>query len=188
MKKLLVAILAISAVSAFAHNHEGKDIKHMVRFYGFNDAGVSNSFDVSTDTNGDDDKTTNIALNYAYAITNNWQIGATYKSKTGEENGSDINDTTMGLSGYYNFDKSLDSTCYVGVHYMNGTNDADDKTTTMAVEYGHRFHVGHVWGLHLTYSPNISYSTSTTVYDDDSKDDNDTTALAWNWIKFDVLF
>lgn len=193
MKKLLVALLAISSVSAFAghhegtHKHEGKNLKHMVRFYGFNDAGASKSFDVSTSTTGEDDKATNISLNYAYAITQNWQAGLTYKSKTGELSGADINDTTMGLSGYYNFGESIDSTCYVGLHYTTMTNDADDTTNTITAEYGHRFHVGHIWGMHLTYAPSIAYSTMTTELDAGG-DDVDSTALAWNWIKFDVLF
>jgi hypothetical protein len=195
MKKLLVALLALSAVSAFAHNHEGKNLKHMVRFYDFNDAGVSGSFDVAfdtkTDANGTKDNDTagnNIALNYAYAINNNWQVGGTYKNN----NVGSGDTTTVGLSGYYNAGKSLDSTCYYGLHYdmkTDKTTSNDIKTTTIGLEYGHRFHVGHVWGLHLTYSPSLVYSMSTTDYDNDAIDeDQKTQALAWNWIKFDVLF
>jgi len=206
MKNLLVALLALSAVSAFAdnhaeHMHEGKNLKHMVRFMGFSDSGVSDSFDVSmSNTDAADEKTTNIALNYAYAINNNWQVGGTYKMVSGEKEvgltTQDKGATTLGLSGYYNFGKSLDSTSYVGLHYnvteatedLGGLNtDKDDQRTDISVEYGHRFHVGHVWGLHLTYAPSIVYTAST--LDDDSADEEvDTNTLAWNWIKFDVLF
>jgi hypothetical protein len=206
MKNLLVALLALSAVSAFAdnhaeHMHEGKNLKHMVRFMGFTDAGASRSFDVSLNSNDADSETntTNIALNYAYAINNNWQVGATYKSFTGEVAGSDVDATTMGLSGYYNWGKSLDSTCYVALHYNvtnigeNGdyndvTLSEDDTVTDISVEYGHRFHVGHVWGLHLTYAPSVAYTVSTFEPDAAGADEVDTNTLAWNFVKFDVLF
>ncbi len=203
MKKLLVALLALSTVSAFAdmHEHEGKDLKHMVRFFNFTDSGMSKSFDLSLNSNDADSETntTNIALNYAYAINNNWQVGVTYKSYTGEVSGSDVDATTMGLSGYYNFGKSLDSTSYVALHYNmteigeTGTYNSvalseDDTVTDITVEYGHRFHVGHVWGLHLTYAPSIAYTVSTFEPDASGSDEVDTNTLAWNWIKFDVLF
>jgi hypothetical protein len=198
MKNLLVAILAISSISAFAHNHEGKDLKHMVRFSGFNDDGASKTFDVSTtnkeNSDDTDTKTTNIAINYAYAINNNWQVGVTYKTYSGEVSDNDVDRNTMGLSGYYNFGKSLDSTCYVGLHYditnwseTDTLASEDDKQTDITLEYGHRFHVGHVWGLHLTYAPSIAYTTST-LEDDSADEDYKSSSLAWNWIKFDVLF
>lgn len=197
MKKLLVALLAISAVSAFAHNHEmkghmhkGKDLKHMVRFYDFGNTGVSGSFDVSFDTktseNGTKDKDTagnNIALNYAYAINNKFQIGGTYKNNN--QGSGDI--TTLGVSAYYNTGKSLDSTCYFGLHYnvqTDKTQDDELDMNTIGLEYGHRFHVGHVWGIHLTYSPSLNYNMSTTDYDEEETSNE----LVWNWIKFDVLF
>jgi len=200
MKNLLVALLALSAVSAFAdnhseHMHEGKNLKHMVRFMGFNDSGVSNSFDLSfaTAEKGDTELSSNsLALNYAYAINSNWQIGGKYMvntsnflTDTGAKN--DTENTTYGISGYYNFGKSLDSTSYVGLHYDMMTNRAEDESTIISAEYGHRFHVGHVWGLHLTYAPSITFSQSTTEFDAGG-DDLEAQALAWNWIKFDVLF
>ena len=212
MKKLLVGLVSL----AFAGSVMADGMaKHMVRMYGFEDAGNAKSVDFSMSGNDVEDEEAsmrNIALNYAYAINNQWQVGVTYKNYTSTVDGDvvqaeDFNDwnstTTMGLSGYYNFGgESLTSTCYVGLHYnMTTYNDADvdsdgndagddngASATTIALEYGHRFEVGHAWGMHLTYAPSVSYSMTTTSPADDDADDVNSTALAWNWIKFDVLF
>ncbi len=214
MKKLLVGLVSL----AFAGSVMADGMaKHMVRMYGFEDGGNARSVDFSMSGNDIEDaeeSTMNIALNYAYAINNQWQVGGTYKNykmtKDGDVRDADNAYTTIGLSGYYNFGgESLTSTCYVALHYNmtsnpdhddynNGTNDVDGKdtgfdTTDIVLEYGHRFEVGHAWGMHLTYAPSVSYTMSTKVRsgkdaNGDDLDDIASTALAWNWIKFDVLF
>lgn len=202
MKKLvLVAMVASFATAAFAQ-------KHMVRFYDFDntDSGTS-SFDVSmmSDNADDKDSTTNIALNYAYAINNMWQVGATYKSRTGESGGNDFGGTTMGLSGYYNVNGDLTNTHVIGLHYLMhsasdgsyefmGGDDAigeDDSASTIALEYGHRWQVGSAWGFNLTYSPTVTYAMTSYDWDVDANDDangDSYTSLTWNFLKFDVLF
>lgn len=192
MKKILVGLVSLAFATATYAG--GEDAKHMVRMYGFDDAGISSSFDVSFGTTTGnsnvedaDSAENNLALNYAYAINGNWQVGGTYKNK-----GTAAGDTTtMGLSAYYNMAGDIANTCYVGLHY-NMTTDADDnKATEIALEYGHRWHLGHAWGMHLTYAPSLMWSQTTSTLDDDSATnyvDEVESALAWNWIKFDVLF
>ena len=67
----------------------------------------------------------------------------------------------------------------------------DDSAQTIALEYGHRWHLAEAWGLHLTFSPSVMYSMTSFEWDDEAKDDSEgttETALAWNWLKFDVMF
>jgi hypothetical protein len=109
MKKLPVAALALSSLSAFAQ-------KSLITFRSFCDGGNSESFDVS-----------------------------------------------------------------------NSTRD-DDVTTTTSLEFGHSFAAGSWIGFNLAFSPSISYAISTKEFDASGTKDLETTALAWNWIKFDFLF
>jgi hypothetical protein len=193
MKKLLViAVAALMTSTAFAQ-------KHMVRFYGWDDGATSNSFDVSFDTTknsgGTEDANSasnKLFLNYAYALNNTWQVGLTYKNEnTGTNEGS-----TIGLSAYWNKDGNLLDTCYFAFHYdmmstakgtYNGVGE-DDSGSMMTLEYGHRFNLGKAWGFNLTYSPSVALSQSTIAYDADGSEDQTTSALAWNWLKFDLLF
>jgi hypothetical protein len=69
----------------------------------------------------------------------------------------------------------------------NSTRD-DDVTTTTSLEFGHRFAAGSWKGFNLAFSPSISYAISTKEFDASGTKDLETTALAWNCIKFDVLF
>jgi hypothetical protein len=189
MKNLLVLALALTTVSAFAQ-------KSMITFGGFNDGGASSTFDFSHSTSDNDTldgtvaaketSTTNVMVNYTYAITGSWMAGV--KLGNHAEATSANNFTTTGVQGYYNIDGTVNDTCYVGLHYTMVDSANDDKATAIALEYGHRFALGAWKGLNLTFSPSISYSTTTTDFDAANTDDLVETALAWNWIKFDVLF
>lgn len=200
MKKLLVALLAVSTVSVFA----GTD--NMVRFTNIDNANTARSFDFSMSADDADNKTTaqNIALNYARAF-NQFQVGVTYRSYAGESGGNKNAGTTMGLSGYYNLESDLGNTCYVALHYdmhasskngysFNGGDDAlgeDDTATTITLEYGHRWTVGTGWGFNLTYAPSVSYMMTSYKWDVSANDDTNGkaySALGWNWLKFDVMF
>jgi hypothetical protein len=116
-------------------------------------------------------------------------VGGTFKNRNNSE-GEDTQ--TIGLSGYYNLDGQVADTCYVGLHYnmtseeTSGTSDGS-KTNDIVLEYGHRFSVGSAMGMHLTFAPSVSYTMGTTTYDNDAEDLKET-SLAWNFIKFDVLF
>ncbi len=206
MKKLLTAVLALTAATTFAAN------ENMVRMYGWDAGSRATSFDVSLD--GDDakeaGKNDRIALNYARAF-GQWQVGLTYVSHTTETTGtadSKMVGNTVGLSGYYNLAEDLGNTCYFALHYnMHSTTSVGasastydvagaslgdkDTATTIALEYGHRWTVGSAWGLNLTYAPSVAYSMTTVDYDADANKDAKGEAhnsLAWNFLKFDVLF
>ena len=204
MKKLLVAVLALTTASAFA----GTD--NMVRMYGWDGGDRAKSFDVSM--TGDDaeeaGKSSNIALNYARAF-GQWQVGITYRTWSAATTGtadSDASGTTMGLSGYYNLESDLGNTCYVALHYnMHSSGDGgysfdgghqalgeDDTATSIVLEYGHRWTVGSGWGLNLAYAPSVTYTMTSYAWDaDDVQDDavgKSYTDLGWNFLKFDVMF
>jgi hypothetical protein len=185
MKKLLVAVLALSTVSAFAQ-------KSLITFGTFGDAGNSSTFDVSnslTDTGvagTDETSVTNVMVNYTYAISDSFMAGVkvgNYATATSADNF-----TTTGVQFYYNLDGSVNDTCYVGLHYTMKNWANDDVTTTTAVEYGHRFAIGSWKKFNLAFSPSIAYSMMTKDFDAAGSDDATMSALAWNWIKFDVLF
>ena len=192
MKKLLVvATIALMTTSAFAKTH-------MVRMFGWDGGARTNSFDFALTNDGADTATTtrNIALNYAYAVTSEIQVGGTYKSFTSATDG-DTNAgsyTTIGLSGYYNLDGDIGNTNYLGLHY-NMQSFADDATVQsqdgdtqndIVLEFGHRWTVGSGWGFDLTYAPSVTYTLSTVT--PDGGDSTSPTALGWNFLKADILF
>lgn len=193
MKKILVALIALGMTSAMAnhhgnHHHKGhghthSDIKHMVTFANFMDAGNSATFDLSfNDSDTDNDKSSNVALNYTYAINNSWMAGVSYSNAKMKEDKS----STVGVHGYYNLDGKAIDTCYVGLHYdMTDLEGDDNEATTIGLEYGHRFNVGSWMGMHLAFSPSVNYSVTTT---ENGTEDVESSALAWNFVKFDVLF
>jgi len=179
MKNLLVAVVALVMTSAFAH--EGNH-RNMVTFSGFNDAGASETFDLSYTENENDQNDTNIALNYTYAITGTWMVGASYlNTKT-----NDTNESGYGVHGYYNLDGRTHDTCYVGLAYAVKENAAETKTRDINVSYGHRFSVGMWKDLHLQFSPSVSYNMSNE--EPETGEEIDTNSIAWNFIKFDLLF
>ena len=196
MKKLLVVVVAaMITTSAFAQ-------KSMVRMYGWDSGDRASSFDFSKSTNDvkdNEEDNMRIAINYAYAVTNAVQVGLTYDSNKNTTDGdAQAGDyTKTGLSFYYNMEKKVNDTCYVGLHY-NMTTYADDittasskdgdKNTDIILEYGHRFAVGSAWGLNLAFAPSVMYAMSTYAPDADGADDVKSTNLAWNFLKFDVLF
>ena len=188
---------------------------------------TSDSFDLTTNSSGGestangkehDQSYTRIALNYAYAITKQFQLGATYRSLNGEASGANnsaFSASTIGLNLWWNFNKKLEESAYVGLRYWvtsfdveasgagfqtltrglytNGTpaasnTDGSDVLTQITLELGKRFHVGKWMGFHLTYSPNVEFNSSTLARDASGIDDVTTSGLTWNWLKFDVLF
>lgn len=188
MKKLLVAVLAMASVSAFAQ-------KHMVRFSGIGShdgAGdVNVSFD-NTENAAGETSSTEIALNYAYTIAPMWQIGV------GDDYLNDASNTRTlwTVSGYYNFATDLANAYYVGLHYtfaqvdsgaVNGAGE-DDDYSAITVEAGKRFALGSWQGFNLTYAPNVTYGMAKVAFDAPGVDDTKDNSLNWNFLKFDVLF
>ena len=183
MKKLLVAVLALSSLSAFAQ-------KSLITFGSFGDGGNSETFDVSNSTRddgvNDETSTTNVMVNYTFAFTNSFMAGVkvgNYATATTANNY-----TTAGIQFYYNINDSVNDTFYTGLHYSMKDMANDDVTKTTSLEFGHRFAAGAWRGFNLAFSPSISYAISTKEFDAAGTKDLETTALAWNWIKFDVLF
>lgn len=205
MKKLLLAVVAMTmTASAFAAG------ENMVRLYGFDTGARAQSVDfrMASDDAEEGMSYQNIALNYARAF-GQWQVGLTYKSASLSDNsGNESGGTTMGLSGYYNLDSDLQNTCYFALHYLTHTPTADggyaddnsglgedlaedDTATSIVLEYGHRWSIGTGWGFNVTYAPSVMYTMNTYSFDNEAFDDSkgaSETNLAWNFLKFDVMF
>lgn len=200
MKKLVaLSAVALMTSSAFANTH-------MVRMFGWDQGQRTNSFDFSTSS--DDSKTEsnvrNIAINYAYAITGSFQVGATYKNYSLSFDDKTLGGTsqTLGFSGYYNLAGSTIDTTYLALHYETQTYSDDGQTVTVntttvnskdgnkqsnyIIEAGHRFSVGTGLGFNLNYAPSVMYSIATDTVK--GQDDLTTNTLTWNFLKFDVLF
>lgn len=198
MKKLLVALVATTmTLSAFA-----ADGQNMVRFMGLEqDEATARSVDLSMSSDDADDENseTHIALNYARAF-GQWQVGVMYRSLSTEAGDVKNGGSTIGLSGYYNFDEDLSNSCFLALHLRrHSVNDADstgymglgedDTAQDVILEYGHRFHVAEAWGFHVSYAPSVMYSMRSIDYDADNTTAAETeTALAWNWLQFDLMF
>ncbi|HXH74631.1 MAG TPA: hypothetical protein VNJ08_06675 [Bacteriovoracaceae bacterium] len=198
MKTFLVAVLALASVNAFAQ-------RHMVTLSGYETGGVEdNSLDFRNSTGSafggsPNESHRDINLNYAFAITESIQVGGLYRSHLAEERGavqaSTDDTTTMGVQVIYNFHNKLIDTCYAALHYDmltakendNAGND-DFETNTLSFEYGHRFGLGKLGGLHFTYSPSATLAFANTEPGDSTLDDSSSTVVSLNFVKFDVLF
>jgi len=200
MKKIIAIAIASLSMNAMAAG------KSMVTLSGYetgsNDNGQNNrSLDFSSSTGNRDSanvSTTNLALNYAYAVTDSVQVGLNYKNFNKKTSGDvkEVGDksNTMGLQAIYNFDHKLTDTCYAAVHYdltkneESQGNDKATKTNTWGFEYGHRFSLGNLWGMNVNYSPSATLAFAKTASDASGTDDVSTTNVSLNFVKFDVIF
>jgi hypothetical protein len=197
MKKLLVAALALTTMSAFAGNS-------MVKMDGCFDGQCENlnfSMDSETveSTAGDDDTANmTIAVNYAMAFAGNFGAGVTYvsKNKTTDGDVGSVGDkmNMIGLSGYWNKDGSWDDSCFGALHYnMTTVDDSDavtdsgNKMTDIVLEFGHRFKVGTLAGFNFNWVPSVTYTMSTTSYNSDADDDS-STSLSLNMANVAATF
>lgn len=190
MKKLLVGILALSSVSAFAQNH-------MVQLSGYEGDRQDRSLDLYNSNGGSNHSTTsNIALNYAFAINPTWQVGGLFKKYQNEGAGSAKDKSNRyGVFGIWNLNNRLTDTNYLGLKYTMGNQEVknsagaktnDDDTQTLSVEFGHRFLLGKLWDMSYTWSPSAELGVSRV--DPDSGSTSSTTEFALNVLKVDVLF
>lgn len=186
MKKLLVAVVALASVSAFSQSH-------MVRFSAIGLHNGAGDFNVGFTTDEEFDVTagetvktsqTNIALNYAYTVAPQVQVGLGVIYN----NGNDEKSTYYNVSAYYNFSTDLANAYYAGLHYQFGEEKDVSKDSNIFVEGGKRFALGSWNGFNLTYAPNVTLGFETTEFDAAGVDDSKSTTLAWNFLKFDVLF
>lgn len=201
MKKLLVAILALTTASAsFADGHS------MVRLDGCFDNGQCDNLnllmesDTIESTDADDDTAnTAFAFNYAMAFAGNYGAGITYKSmnKTTDGDVAAVGDksSTIGLSFYWNQAGAWSDSCFAALHYNMTTNDDNDTTddsgnkqTDIVLEFGHRYKIGTFSGLTMNWSPSATYTMGTTAYNNDDADDDKQTELAINFANLAVVF
>jgi hypothetical protein len=176
--------------------------KHMVTLSGYeggNTQDRSLDFTHTTGSNNPNEMTRNLALNYAYSVTDAVQVGLVYKNYKYEEGGDvqpgdDRSSVTMGLQAIYNFANQTSDTNYLGLKYTtqqfeeSDNNSDDDKVTTWSLEFGHRFSLGTIWGMNFNYSPSASLAFEKTAFEAANTDDESTTSVALNFVKFDVLF
>ena len=187
MKMFLVLAVAVLSMSAFAS-------KSMVTLSGYEGGAPENkSLDFSniTGSRAPHNTTTNLALNYAYAVTDSVQVGAKYKNFRKEDSGSVVGNSskTLGLQVIYNFAGQLSDTNYAAVQYDTQTvTQSNDKTNTWTAEFGHRFSMGTVWGMNFNYSPSASLAFAKTAPAASGADDSSTTSVSLNFVKFDVVF
>jgi hypothetical protein len=191
MKKILVAVLALASVSAFA-NH-----KNLVSFDGDTLSHFANYVTGSRDgKNGNADQDTDsldLTVNYAWSVHSNIFVGAILgfsKSETDvagakEKEGS----FTYGLRAIYDLSTDHANSMYVSLAYVVTTpkyvGDNVDTTTT-AVEFGKRYSMFTVLaGPNVTFSPSIAYSM---VSEGSALDTDGGSDIRLNLVKFDVLF
>jgi hypothetical protein len=195
MKKFIVAAIALVSMSAFA-DHTGR---HMVTISGWEDTSnvTSRSLDINY-SNSAGVKTENLALNYAYAFTDAWQVGVNYKKfkKTTQGDVAAAGDDTQsyGIQVIYNFAGQLIDTNYLALHYdMAKSKDSkasaasnETKSNTWALEFGHRFSLGTLWSMNFNWSPSLTVGVQNTDPDAGSKTSNTYGQL--NVLKVDVIF
>jgi predicted porin len=195
MKKIIiVAILATLSVNAFAQ-------KGMVKLDGCFDGQCSNlNFGMDDDdaagVSASETETMSYALNYAHDF-GKFGAGITYASSTKETDGkvaaAGDESTTIVVSGYWNKAGHWNDSCFAAVHYSMGTTEASDgsndgyETTTIGLEWGHRYTLGKLAKLNWNWVPSVSYNMSTKELDAGG-DDQETTEVVINVANFAVTF
>jgi hypothetical protein len=211
MKKIIFGLVALMSFGAYAQ-------RSMVSLYGFNSGDtLDRSFQfVNGHGTSDNVKQNDLAFNYAYAITDMFQLGVQYKSHE-LKTGGDIAEfgdksSEIGFFGFYNLANSLTNTPYLYVGYtMAKTDDADDLFDTDAdgegdtdytleanegrwnIGFGYRWSMGSLGGMNFNFSPSIDLEfskieTEASLAGTKFKEDSSTTAVTLNIVKFDVLF
>jgi hypothetical protein len=198
MKKVLIGLLALVSVSAFAE--EMTNGRSMVTLSGYESARSSSldrSLDIYHSNGGASHSTTNsIALNYAYAFTDYMQLGASYRNWNNEGQLKAKNRAmTYGIFGIWNFAGRLSNTNYLAVKLnmgsamtkdTAGTTTTDNKTQTVGFEFGHRFGIGSLWGMNYNWSPSLELSFA--KLDPKHGTNSSVTDFRLNILKVDVLF
>lgn len=198
MKTLLVALVAMTMVSSAFADHHGEN---MIKLNGCFDGQCDNlDFRMSgNDVEDAEEKTQNIAINYARSFAGNWGAGFTYKtmSETTDGDVGSVGDksNTIGLSGYWNKDGSWDNSCFAALHYdmvtnddTEATKDSGNKQTVITLEYGHRYTLGMAMGVNFSWVPSVSYSMTKQTPNNDDNDDINSTDLRLNVANMAVTF
>lgn len=214
MKRLVCSAALLCSLGALAQ--EGQYPKHMISLgndaFGFSAQGEKFDPESSSLVKDLNVSLGNLNLNYAYSITNRFQIGlsvssSTEKTETKYRDDDEITDETttsaVGIFGLYNFSDDLHNAFYVGLGIGGGSikvehtekdtpaNDTEVKTgyTMTAVNFGKRFSLEKMLNIkNLVYSPSLSGYAAT--YDKDYKDAGlkKSSGFIIVPIKFDLLF
>ncbi len=211
MKKIIYGLVALMSMGAYAQ-------RSMISLYGFN---TGNSLDRSFQFLNGHGTSSNleqndIAFNYAFAITEMFQLGVQYKShelKTGGDI-AEFGDKTseVGLFAIVNIANQLKNTPYIYAGYTMGNwDDSDELADTdgddiLDTEYdiertedrwnfgiGYRWSMGSLGGLNFNFSPSVDlefakFEAEFSLAGTKTKDKASTTAVTLNIVKFDVLF
>jgi hypothetical protein len=211
MKKIIIGLVGLISMSASAQ-------RSMISLYGFNSGDtLDRSFQlVNAHGTSENLKQNDLAFNYAYAMTDMFQIGVQYKShelKTGGDI-AEFGDKTseIGVFGFYNLANRLTNTPYLYVGYtIAKTDDSDDLLDTdddgvgdtdykiegnegrWNIGFGYRWSMGSLGGMNFNFSPSIDlefakFETEASSAGTKVKADSSTTAVTLNIVKFDVLF
>lgn len=200
MKKLLVAVMTLASVTAFAnHNHlvtfDGDMLKHYANFVTGSIDGTNGGAD--TDYDG-----LSLEVNYAWKVHSNIFVGGILGFGQSErETGAAKTETdylTYGVRAIYDFSTDHANSMYATFSYVieteeaknaAGTTTTDDEDTHITLEFGKRFgNFTNLAGVNVTYAPSIAYRM--TDYDDKlpGATSTDGTEIRLNLVKFDVLF
>lgn len=202
MKKLLVAVLALTTMSAFAGNS-------MIKLDGCFD-GTCDTLDFNMagdDVEDAEASSMNLALNYAMAFGGNYGAGITFAKSTKTTDGDMVvgnesdNAQTIGLSFYWNKDGSWDDSCFAAFHYnmvswadadvTAGGADSEDsgtEATQIGLEFGHRYKLGSLMGVNWNWTPSVSYTMTASEGNADGSDTVNSTDLTINVANMAVTF
>ncbi len=198
MKKLLVAVLALASVSAFANHKnlvsfDGDTLSHFVR-YAMGDRDARTSADASVEYTSFD-----FQVNYAWAVHSNVYVGGILGYSKTEIDSTTAGVTTTSKEAEFNYgvraiyDLSTDhaNSMYVSLAYVINSPKytapgASEDSTTTTLEFGKRYSMFTVLaGSNVTYSPSIAYNM---VSEDSGNDTDGGKDIVLNLVNFDVLF
>jgi hypothetical protein len=198
MKKILVAVLALASVSAFANHKnlvsfDGDTLSHFAK-YAMGDRDRKNSGSEVEYTALD------FQVNYAWSVAPQLFVGGILGYSKTEIDSKPVSGATTttkeaefnyGVRAIYDLSTDHANAMYVSLSYVINSlkytaPNAKEDTTSTTVEFGRRYSMFSLLaGPNVTYSPSISY---TMVGEDDGHDTDGGSDIVLNLVKFDVLF
>jgi hypothetical protein len=174
MKNIVAVLLFLFSLNTFAG-------RSMISIFGYDTGDKSDrSFNFEDGHGGSSNENEKrIAFNYAYAITDIFQLGFQYKSLN-KTTGGDVVEfgdkfSSFGIYGILNLANRMNNTPYLYIGYSltsvddsdqlydsdgDGTDDSDYKITSEGKGWdfglGYRFHIGELMGLDFNYSPSLN--------------------------------
>jgi hypothetical protein len=137
---------------------------------------VSMSKSKTTGSDSENESDLSLALNYAYTIHPNFQLGARFNYFSGISGNTDIEKLDVQVGGWFNFSgghiqNSAYLSAHVGTGYAQtfGPGQGRDDLISSTFALGKRFSMD-MWGIkHLSWAPEIALtnvnSTTNTIFD-----------------------